>query len=143
MNRVSAIVAVDANWGIGKGQDLLIKDKVDQAFFAGFTMGKACLVGYNTLQTLPPLSGRDIIEDGRSYLLGLKELYHNAQIGEVVVIGGAKTYKKYSKQIETLYVTKFSETLDSDKYFDVDLFQHLENRVIVFKGKGFIIERWN
>lgn len=142
MNKVSAIVAVDSNWGIGLGQDLLIKDKVDQAFFAGYTMGKACLVGWNTFQTLPKLTGRLISLDLRG-TQDLKRLDHCSTLGEVVVIGGAVTYAKYAEQIEEVYITIFEEELDSDKWFDVDLFQHLDERVIVFKGKGFKIWHWS
>ena len=142
MNKVSAIVAVDVNWGIGLGQDLLIKDKVDQAFFAGYTMGKACVVGWNTFQTLPKLTGRYISLDTR-LTKDLKRLDHCASLGEVVVIGGAKTYTKYAEQIEEVYITIFEEELDSDKRFDVDLFQHLDERVCVFKGSNFRIWHWS
>lgn len=142
MNKVSAIVAVDSNWGIGLGQDLLIKDKVDQAFFAGYTMGKTCLVGWNTFQTLPKLTGRLISLDLRG-TQDLKRLDHCSPLGEVVVIGGAVTYAKYADQIEEVYITIFEEELDSDKWFDVYLFQHLDERVIVFKGDGFKIWHWS
>lgn len=142
MNKVTAIVAVDSNWGIGLGQDLLIKNKVDQAFFAGYTMGKACLVGWNTFQTLPKLTGRLISLDLRG-TQDLKRLDHWSPLGEVVVIGGAVTYAKYAEQIEEVYITIFEEELDSDKWFDVCLFQHLDERVIVFKGEGFKIWHWS
>ena len=142
MNKVTAIVAVDSNWGIGLGQDLLIKNKVDQAFFAGYTMGKTCLVGWNTFQTLPKLTGRLISLD-LSVTQDLKRLDHCSPLGEVVVIGGAVTYAKYAEQIEEVYITIFEEELDSDKWFDIDLFQHLDERVIVFKGDGFKIWHWS
>ena len=106
MNKVTAIVAVDSNWGIGLGQDLLIKNKVDQAFFAGYTMGKTCLVGWNTFQTLPKLTGRLISLDLRD-TQDLKRLDHCSPLGEVVVIGGAVTYAKYAEQIEEVYITIF------------------------------------
>lgn len=142
MNKVTAIVAVDSNWGIGLGQELLIKNKVDQAFFAGYTMGKTCLVGWNTFQTLPKLTGRLISLD-LSGTQDLKRLDHCSPLGEVVVIGGAVTYAKYADQIEEVYITIFEEELDSDKWFDVCLFQHLDERVIVFKGEGFKIWHWS
>ena len=88
------------------------------------------------------LSGRLISLDLRD-TQDLKRLDHCSPLGEVVVIGGAVTYAKYAEQIEEVYITIFEEELDSDKWFDVYLFQHLDERVIVFKGDGFKIWHWS
>lgn len=146
MNNISCIVAVDQNYAIGKGVgELLFKNKTDMAFFNGFTQGKAVLVGYNTLQTLPKLTGRQIIPDpSKELVLDLKHLIHNQRASEVVVIGGDATYKKYANQIESVYITIFNETVvDADKYFCYDLFEHLDERIVLFKTDEFRIERWN
>lgn len=142
MNKISAIMAIDSNGAIGKGDSLLIKDKVDQAFFAGYTMGKTCIVGYNTFKTLPKLKGRDVVLDTK-HTLDLKWGVFNSPISEIVVIGGAKTYHKYSSQIEELHITKFDYSLEEgDVKVDLSLFDHLDRREIVFKGNGFVIEKW-
>lgn len=145
MNNVTAIVAVDANNGIGEGDNLLFKNVADMAWFVGFTMNKACLVGYNTFQTLPRLTGREIVlDEGYGVAKCLKTLQHDQRLSEVVVIGGAKTYKKYSDQVERLYITKFYDSIDSaDVFFDVGDYGHLDNRVVLFKTEEFVVEEWS
>ena len=79
MNKVTAIVAVADNLGIGVGEELLIKSSVDMAFFSGFTQGKCLLVGYNTYQTLPKLVGREIVLDPCKRTSRLKTSYTTVQ----------------------------------------------------------------
>lgn len=142
MNKVTAIVAVDLDGYIGDGDKLLFKDKVDQAFFVGYTMGKACVVGYNTYNTLPKLTGRELILDTRT-TLDLKFASFKSQVNEVVVIGGAKTYTKYAPQIEEVLITIFNESVGGDKRVDLNLFNHLKTRTTVFKTERFTIEEWS
>lgn len=150
MNKVTAIVAVADNLGIGVGKELLIKSSVDMAFFSGFTQGKCLLVGYNTYQTLPKLVGREIVLDPcKRTSVDLKRLTHDCTASEVVVIGGAKTYRKYADQVEELYITIFKDAgVGADTFFPIDAYEHLDNRVTVFRSKKgdeqqFTIERWS
>lgn len=143
-NKVTAIVAVDGNNAIGKGEELLIKNVVDQAFFVGFTMGKTCLVGYNTALTLPELKGRKCVLDVKDVMRTLSEMTHQASTNEVVVIGGAKSYAKYADQVDELYITKFNTVVEGgDVFFPIDKYAHLTEKLVVYKNKDFIIERWS
>ena len=58
---IKAIVHVDKNWGIGKGNDMMFSLPLDMKFFRETTMGKVVCMGYNTLLSLPnskPLKNR-------------------------------------------------------------------------------------
>lgn len=140
-NKVSAIVAVASDYSIGYNDgSLIFHNREDLMFFSGFTQGKVCIVGYNTYVTLPHLANREIILDTRWDLLDLQGLGK-----DVVVIGGAKTYKKYSNQVEELFLTEFDTTSNKDGkekvFFDIDDFNHLNLGEVITKGKGYQINR--
>lgn len=144
MYKVSAIVCVSPQWGIGDNQgDLLYRNKMDLGFFSGYTQGKVLIVGYNTARTLPKLTNRCVLEDLRDVEFDLGWLTRNNQ-SDVVVIGGSATYTKYAPQVEELYVTRMKE--DSDKeataFFDMKDYSHLKNKSVVYKNNEFQIERW-
>jgi dihydrofolate reductase len=150
MNKVTAIVAVTKNLGIGCGNQLLVKSSAEMAFFSGFTQGKCLLVGYNTHSTLHKLVGREVVLDScKLTSMDLKRLMHGCTLSEVVVIGGAKTYAKYADQVEELYITFFKdEGVGADTFFPIDAYEHLDNRVTVFRSKKgdeqqFSIEKWS
>ena len=50
---MNLIVAVDENWGIGKGNDLLFHIPEDMKFFRATTIGKSVVCGKNTLLSFP------------------------------------------------------------------------------------------
>lgn len=144
MHKVTAIVCVSPEWGIGDSDGfLLYKSTADMAFFNGFTQGKIILVGYNTLQTLPvKMNNRVILQDTRE-LMDLKWLARN-DMKEVVVIGGAKTYTKYAPQVEELFITTMFDEGDKEatSFFDMSAYSHLKDRGIVLKNKEFQIRRF-
>lgn len=140
-NKASAIVSVASDYSIGYTDgSLIFRNREDLMFFSGFTQGKICIVGYNTHSTLPHLANREVILDTRGDFLNLRDLGE-----DVVVIGGAKTYKKYSKQIEELFLTEFDSTSSEegkDKvFFDIGDFSHLNRGEVITKGKGYQITR--
>ncbi len=144
MGKVSAIACVSPTGGIGDVDgNLLYKSTTDMAFFNGFTQGKVCLVGYNTLLTLPvKMNNRVILQDTRE-LRDLKWLSRN-DMKEVVVIGGAKTYTKYAPQVEELFITTMFEESEKEAatFFDMRTYPHLSDKGIIFKNKDFQIKRW-
>lgn len=145
--KVQAIVATSPTGCIGVGKDLIYHNKQDLAFFSGFTQGKACLVGHNTLETLPHLKGREVVKDTRHQIELLKGLVKGKQ---TVVIGGGKTYRKYAKQIEELCVTEFNlvhekELTSSEKdlvYFNLKDFSHLDKKEVVMRTKDFFVVKY-
>ena len=50
---MNCIVAVDANWGIGKNNDLLISIPEDMKYFRKVTAGKTLIYGRKTLESFP------------------------------------------------------------------------------------------
>ena len=48
---MKAIVAVDKNWAIGKGNDLLVRIPMDQKFFWQETSGHVVVMGRKTLES--------------------------------------------------------------------------------------------
>lgn len=144
MHKVSAIVCVSPSGGIGDSDgNLLYKNTADMSFFVGYTLGKICLVGHNTLTTLPKkMNNRVILPDTRC-LRDLKWLSRN-DMKEVVVIGGAATYTKYAPQVEELYVTTMFEESEREAtaFFDMSAYAHLKDKGVIFKNRDFEIRRW-
>ena len=144
MNKVSAIVCVSPECGIGDSEgNLLYKSTADMVFFVGYTQGKIILVGHNTLTTLPKkMNNRVILPDDRE-LKDLKWLARN-DMRDVVVIGGAKTYTKYAPQVEELFITTmFKESeREATAFFDTSAYLHLKDKGVIFKNREFKIERF-
>lgn len=141
--KVSAIVAVASDGSIGyTNGDLIFRNKEDMMFFSGFTQGKVCIVGHNTYITLPSLSNRVIIKDAREGVRDLKWL-SRYEGKDVVVIGGAATYKKYAPQTEELFITKFDSSGEGSGegrvYFKESWYSHLDREELVAKGDGYKI----
>ena len=50
---ITAIVHVDKQWGIGKGNDMMFSLPKDMKFFRETTMGNTVVMGGNTLRSFP------------------------------------------------------------------------------------------
>lgn len=75
---MNAIVAVDANWGIGKNNDLLVHLPGDLKYYKAKTLGKCVIFGQRTLESLPgskPLPKRDhiVLSDDPAYEVEARE----------------------------------------------------------------------
>lgn len=144
MYKVSAIVCVSPAGGIGDSDgNLLYKNTADMAFFVGYTLGKICLVGHNTLTTLPKKMNNRVIVLDSGEVKDLKWLSRNDG-KDVVVIGGSKTYTKYANQVDELYITTMFEDSkrEATTFFDMRTYSHLKDKGVVFKNKDFQIKRW-
>ena len=130
------IVAVDANWGIGKDGDLLHPISADLKYFRQKTTGNVLVMGRKTLESFPnkkPLPNRVniVLTNNKNYEAegvvlchGIDELpailkdYTDKQI---FVAGGGTIYAQLLPQCETAYVTKIYETYEADTHFpDLD-----------------------
>lgn len=128
---LKAIVAVDRNWAIGKGNQLLCHLPGDLRYFKEKTLGQKILVGRKTLDSFPggrPLPGRDnyvltrdpsfaregcIVCHDPEEVLALQE--------DLIVCGGQSIYEALLPWIDTVYVTKIDAAFDADRYFpDLD-----------------------
>ncbi len=131
---ISAIVAVDENWGIGFNGDLLEKIPEDLKRFKKLTKGNVVVMGRKTWDSLPtkPLPDRlNIIisrqpqfVDFLTVSIGMEEAKVRAKAAskdledEWFVIGGGQIYKELLPLCDRVYVTKiFKEHENVDTYF--------------------------
>ena len=130
---MNLIAAVDNKWGIGYKNKLLISIPDDMKFFKEMTTGKVCIMGRNTLDSLPggrPLDGRIniVLTKDKSFkkngvvvvnsvdeaLDAVKE--YNTK--DIFVIGGESVYSQFMPYIDTAYITYIDYTYQADKYIE-------------------------
>jgi len=128
---ISAIVAVDENWGIGYNGDLLEHIPEDLKYFKAVTNGGVVIMGRKTWDSLPkkPLPGRlNIVvtstpreNEENVKFMTLEEAMAYAIIcrpNHVFIIGGGTIYEKLLPICKRVYVTKIYQSHDNvDTYF--------------------------
>ena len=136
---IKAIVHVDKEWGIGKGNDMMFSLRKDMKFFRETTMGHTVVMGGNTLRSFPngtPLKNRVNIVLSRGQVRDdcvivrsyeeLKNEMKYRKYEEIYVIGGGEVYKALLPYCDEALVTKvdavggaevFFPNLDEDKNF--------------------------
>jgi len=132
--RLCAIVAMDRNQVIGREGDLPWRLPSDLKHFKKVTLGKPCLMGRKTWESLPfPLPGRpnlvltrnteyqakgaEVFSDmhdmiGRGY-----ELAGAMGAEDIMLIGGAQLYAKLMPRCDRLYVTRVDAEVEGDAVF--------------------------
>lgn len=128
---ISAIVAVDENFGIGFNGNLLEHIPDDLKHFKQLTAGNVIIMGRKTWESLPkkPLPNRTNIvvtnkkkgnEDGAKFMT-LEDAKRYAIINrptDVFVIGGGQIYKEFLPICDRVYATKiFKDHANVDTYF--------------------------
>ena len=129
---ISAIVAVDYNWGIGFNGDLLEHIPEDLKYFKELTSGKhkTVVMGRKTWDSLPkkPLPNRTNIVitnntnmEGQAEFMDLADailyLIYNKN-DDIFIIGGGKIYEELLPMCNRIYVTKIFKDHDQvDTYF--------------------------
>ncbi|MCL2456438.1 MAG: dihydrofolate reductase, partial [Defluviitaleaceae bacterium] len=118
---MNLIAAVSSDWGIGFENNLLFHIREDLIYFKKMTTKKICVMGYNTLISLPdskPLKNRTTVVlsrkknlkiDGAIVCDSLESL--DAVLSEfderdVFVCGGEKIYSQLINRCKTAYITK-------------------------------------
>lgn len=130
---ISAIVAVDENWGIGFNGELLEKIPEDMRRFKKLTIENSVVMGRKTWDSLPkkPLPDRFNIVISRqekpyepnsfTWSTTLDKCITtmlNDDIDEYFIIGGGQIYKELLPFCDRVYVTKiFKEYKNVDTYF--------------------------
>jgi dihydrofolate reductase len=127
---LSAIVAVDASWGIGYEGNLLCRVSDDLKNFRAYTTGKTVILGSKTLATFPggrPLKNRrnivlsrrpDFAPEGAEVARSVEEaLALLTEDEEAVVIGGETVYRQFLPYCHTAVVSKFDIDLPDDAVF--------------------------
>lgn len=127
---VNFIVCADKNWGIGRGQDLLVRIPDDLRLFRRLTEGKVVVMGRKTRESLPHgiLADRVnlVLTHDKHYDAGgcicvhsLEDLYDSLKqyrSEDVFVIGGGSVYRQLADACSTAYVTKLEAAYDADVY---------------------------
>ncbi len=132
--KLCAIVAMDRNRVIGREGDLPWRLPSDLKHFKRVTLGKPCLMGRKTWESLPfPLPGRpnlvltrnaDYVATGASVFTDMYsmighgyELAGAAGVDEVMLIGGAQLYETLLPRCDRLYVTRVDAEVEGDAVF--------------------------
>lgn len=128
---MNLIVAVDKNWGIGRGGKMLVTIPSDQRFFRDETLGKVVVMGRRTYEALPtgqPLVNRTniILTKDRNYKAKgavlvhskeeLLELLSNYKSEDIYIIGGQTIYEQMIDYCDVAHVTKIDFAYEADTY---------------------------
>ena len=130
---ISAIVAVDENWGIGFNNELLERIPEDLRRFKKLTDENTVVMGRKTWDSLPvkPLPNRFNIVISRqeqqyepnsfTWVTTLEKCIQtmlNDDIDEYFIIGGGQIYKELLPFCDRVYVTKIFKSHENvDTYF--------------------------
>lgn len=131
---LAAIVARSTNHVIGRGGDLPWRLRSDLQHFKRVTLGKPCLMGRKTWESLPfALPGRPnlVLSRDADYQAEGAELFTdmNAMVGrgaelagslgvdEVMIIGGAQIYATLMPWIGRIYETEVDAIIEGDAHF--------------------------
>jgi dihydrofolate reductase len=128
---ISAIVAVDNNWGIGFNGDLLEHIPEDLKYFKKLTENNVVIMGRKTWDSLPkkPLPNRlnmivtsqikssagCVLINGEYMALSLDNVIlqlQNCDDTNYFVIGGGQIYKELLPYCDRVYVTKIFKNHD-------------------------------
>ena len=130
---ISAIVAVDKNWGIGFEGQLLERLPPDMKYFKEITSNNAVVMGRKTWDSLPlkPLPNRlNLIITKNPIGKPIEKDYQFVDMGaaieiittdiktDVFVIGGGEIYKQLLPYCDRVYVTFIGKSHENvDTYF--------------------------
>ena len=131
---LSLIVAKSRNGVIGVDGDLPWRLSGDLKLFKRVTMGKPCLMGRVTRESLPfALPGRPnlVLTRNPGYMAEKSEIFTdlNAMVGrgyelagamntdEIMLIGGAQLYARLMPYVGRMYITEVDAMIDGDAHF--------------------------
>jgi dihydrofolate reductase len=96
---MKSIIAVNNLGFIGVDDKLLWHNKEDLKHFKNLTLNSRLLVGFVTLQSLPPLKNRQLVQDIRQdYITDVDWC-----------IGGKRTYEKYCHLFTELHISHIDD----------------------------------
>lgn len=133
MKRMNLIAAVDKNWGIGRGGNLLVSIPQDKKLFREETLGKTIIMGRKTFEDLPgkqPLYGRTnivlsrdpkFLPEGVSVLRSREECLEylkesRVREEDVFIIGGESIYRAFLPYCDTAHITYIDYAYEADRF---------------------------
>jgi dihydrofolate reductase len=131
MSRVTLVVARAANGVIGDRGNIPWRIAEDMRRFRHLTMGKPCIMGRRTWQSLPkrPLPGRsnivvtrdpDFAAPGATVMNSLASAISHARregADEIAIIGGSEIYRAALPFADAIELTEVHADFDGDAYF--------------------------
>ncbi|MDZ4741767.1 MAG: dihydrofolate reductase [Alphaproteobacteria bacterium] len=125
---VALIVAMDDTGVIGREGALPWRIREDMAWFKETTMGKPCIMGRKTWESLPkrPLPGRvnivvtrtpGFVAEGAVVVHSMAAALEVADGAEIMVIGGAEIYRAALPFAGRIYLTRVHGRFDGDVHF--------------------------
>ena len=131
MNRIALVVARAPKGVIGDRGKIPWRIPEDMRHFRSLTMGKPCIMGRRTWESLPkkPLPGRlnivvtrnpDYAAEGGVVASSLDQAFACARreaVGEISVIGGEEIYRAALPLADVIYLTEVVEEFAGDAHF--------------------------
>lgn len=129
--RMAYVVAMDDNRLIGRDNDLPWRLPDDMAWFRRQTMGKPCIMGRKTYDSLPPrfrpLPGRlnivitrnvDYHAPGAIVVHSIEDALRAAgDVEEIIIVGGAALFRRLMPVVDRLYLTQVHGMAEGDVFF--------------------------
>jgi dihydrofolate reductase len=122
-----AIVAVDKNWCIGNGTEMLFHLPMDLKFFKETTLGKTVVMGRKTWESLPKkpllkrenivLSRSSIAIEGATVITDINELIAKENSDDIFVIGGGEIYNLLLPYCKKAIITKIDDMGKGNVFF--------------------------
>lgn len=151
---ITIIAAVADNGVIGRQGDLPWRLPEDLRRFRAATMGKACIMGRKTWESLPDtkLPGRlcfvlsrqpDMVVDAPAFVVppfDFDQLRGHARFVEIMVIGGAEIYAMALPHAERMLLTRVHQSPEGDAFFPA--FDASWQLVSSEPGEGCTFETW-
>ncbi|MFZ2190064.1 MAG: dihydrofolate reductase [Candidatus Magasanikiibacteriota bacterium] len=128
----SLISAIAKNNCIGKNNKIPWNIPEDFQYFKKMTLGKTCLMGKSTFESImgylgKPLPGRKTVvltkdpnfktPEGVRIYTDLDKAFAELKDEDVFVCGGASIYKQTIDRVDTLYITHVDMEVDGDTFF--------------------------
>ena len=135
MTTISMIAAVSANDVIGLDGDMPWHISADLKYFKAKTLGKPCIMGRTTFQSIlralgKPFPGRQTIILSRSdYEYDHEDVRHATSIeeaieiaktitdDEIMITGGGQIYRQALPMADRLYLTEIMGDIEGDAFF--------------------------
>lgn len=125
---ITMIACLDSENGIGKGNGLLTHLPKDLEHFKKTTVGKVCVFGRTTYDSLPvkPLPQRanivlttdkSMLNHGCIVMRSMEEILELAEDYHIYICGGQTVYEQFMPYADELIISQMEEAFNADTFF--------------------------